>query len=306
MTTYRDRLANVLEVDTPSPTAVSPMQPFPRVKKPENKIKLTLNEFYQLSDCPLYSLVAERNTTLGRLQAPSTRYHYEQRLLHALKRCADNTEDSKLKTKLNQWYRLKQQQRAQNWYWLLGSEELRHGLSRNQGWLSAQPKHSDAVESWRYLQQMRPPSARDIDLAILEQHLKRIADAHVVSRVIRTQRYLAQQLPAFTQWLEQHRPECTNDSAQYLRNVFGRFFIERIQPVGARLNHYHYRLNPMLDDLYRQPGQPEAIVRWLDSYWLQGFQEYQTAMQEHIQWWQDFFKQCELAPPTAGMGLGPT
>ena len=50
-------------------------------------ININLREFYAFNDCGLNQLVAQRNTALGKMQLPSSRYAYESALINELLAC---------------------------------------------------------------------------------------------------------------------------------------------------------------------------------------------------------------------------
>ena len=133
---YQQRMANVLEVESPDNLTIS-LPPYPALRELKLDIPATtikLFEFYTLQHCELYSLIAERNTSLGNLQLPSTRYLYERHLLDALRQCLMDTTDTKLREKLTSWEQTKTQQMPMVWADLIQlSSELKRGLSANFG-----------------------------------------------------------------------------------------------------------------------------------------------------------------------------
>ena len=81
-------MAKVLAVENLEEFKTS-LPPYPALKNlkqhiPDTKIKLF--EFYDLKQCQLYTLIAERNTSLGKLQLPSRRYLYERKLIKPIKK----------------------------------------------------------------------------------------------------------------------------------------------------------------------------------------------------------------------------
>ena len=129
---YQQRMANVLEVESPDNLTIS-LPPYPALRELKLDIPATtikLFEFYNLQHCELYSIVAERNTSLGNLQLPSTRYMYERHLLDALRQCLMDTPDSRLREKLASWEQTKSQQMPMVWADLIQlSSELKQGFS---------------------------------------------------------------------------------------------------------------------------------------------------------------------------------
>ena len=133
---YQQRMANVLDVESTDRLTIS-LPPYPSLRELKQDIPATnikLFEFYKLQHCELYSIVAERNTSLGNLQLPSTRYIYESHLIDALKQCLIDTTDTKIREKLESWQQAKTRQLPMVWADLIQlSHELKQGFSANVG-----------------------------------------------------------------------------------------------------------------------------------------------------------------------------
>ena len=102
MQDYQQRMATVLKKDKPA-FIVSNLPPYPSLKTLEggvNETSIKLTEFYQLQHCHLATLIAERNTSLGKLQLPSIRFHYEKQLIQGLQECIKQTNEPELKAQL--------------------------------------------------------------------------------------------------------------------------------------------------------------------------------------------------------------
>ncbi|MFQ3192682.1 MAG: hypothetical protein ACI936_003834, partial [Paraglaciecola sp.] len=95
---YQQRMASVLNLENQDRLTISlaPYPPFRELKQDIPATTIKLFEFYKLQHCELYSLVAERNSSLGNLQLPSIRYMYERQLLDAFQQCLMDTTDTKL------------------------------------------------------------------------------------------------------------------------------------------------------------------------------------------------------------------
>lgn len=91
---YEARLARVLDLDYGPEPSPEPL-PFPS----RRSLQLTLQdlridwlEFFALSDCDLSRVVGERNSSLGKVMAPSQQWLYERELLRALAECRQKRE----------------------------------------------------------------------------------------------------------------------------------------------------------------------------------------------------------------------
>ena len=302
---YQQRMANVLNVDSPNRLTIS-LPPYPSLRELKRDIPATsikLFEFYKLQHCELYSLVAERNTSLGNLQLPSTRYIYESHLIDALKQCLIDTTDTKIREQLESWQQAKTQQLPLVWADLIQlSKELKQGFSANFGLIKGNEKDglSQSKIALNYLIQIE--QVRQIDSAELEQHLQYLMNNPLPAKLWLSQLTLSEHLKQSTEWLLLHTKnlQCSgtgsNKKMEYLTNVFQQFFIEKIQPIGSQINHYQYQLSPILEKMLAHPNLSPTFKNYINASNQQGFENYQKAMQQHIYFWQDLFKRCNIRP----------
>jgi hypothetical protein len=296
---YSQRLASVLDHPGAELTDMPPLPVPPRLQISKDTLQISIKDFYQLRDCSLYSLVAERNTALGKIQAPSQRYLYEVELLRALESCVNSTQDEALKQQLQLWQQQKQTALHLQWQRLLESEEIRRAIGRNNGWV--QNKQTDRLsetrQSLQYLLSLSPDSATQHRSGELEQQLQQLQQARLMARVFRTQRMLQLHLSTLTQWLHARDIQCPDGKAaqqvKYLRNVFRLFFVEKIQPLASRTNDIYYQLMPLWKSLL-QAHPP--MSEWLDQRQTE-FERYRHSLSEHIKFWQALFDKCNLSPP---------
>jgi hypothetical protein len=305
--TYQQRMASVLEqpdvgynnVHLPAYPALSEL----RQDQPETTIKLA--EFYQLQHCQLATIIAQRNTTLGKLQLPSTRFMYEKTVITSLVDCIAQTQDEKLKIKLQTWINFKSQSLIIAWADMLQtSTEVKQGLSSNIGFIIGDERDglSETLLALTFLEQiLHSPS---IDSNELETHLHNIAKSSLLANLWRSQILLKENLENTTYWLQQQKlaEKCrtantkTKQNLSYLLNVFQLYFIEKIQVVASQVNNYHYQISPKLESLLKHPELSPAFKHYIQQQHYQHFTDYQFAMKEHIDYWQNIFSQCQIKP----------
>ena len=302
---YQERMANVLEVESPDKLAIS-LPPYPALNDlkqniPETTIKLF--EFYNLKHCQLYSIVAERNTSLGNLQLPSIRYIYERQLIEALQQCLIDTSDLQLQQKLEDWKHTKVKQLPMVWADLIQlSSELKQGLSANYGLVKGNDQDglNQSKVTLNFLIHIN--QNKQVNSAELEQHLKKLMNNPLPAKLWLSQLTISKYLNRSTQWLNQHSEElqCSSikskQKVDYLTNVFYQFFIEKIQPIASQINHYQYQLGPILEVLSEHPHLSPSFKDYIKQLNQQGFENYQATMQQHIQFWQDLFRRCNNQP----------
>jgi len=302
---YQDRMANVLDVESQDRITIS-LPPYPALLELKQHIPATsikLFEFYTLKHCELYSLVAQRNTSLGNLQLPSIRYIYERHLIDALQQCLTDTRDPNLREQLANWHLTKTKQLPMVWADLIQlSSELKQGFSANFALVKGNQQDglNQTKQALNYLLYIN--QKKQINSAELEQNLKTVMNNPLPAKLWLSQLTLTEYLNRSTAWLEQHTSnlECfgnrSDKKVEYLSNVFQRFFIEKIQPVASQMNHYQYQLGPIFERLTTHPDLSPSFKTYIQQFNQQGFKNYQTAMQQHIQFWQELFKRCNIRP----------
>jgi hypothetical protein len=302
---YQQRMANVLDVENPDKLTIS-LPTYPPLRDLKQNIPATsikLFEFYNLQHCELYSLVAQRNTSLGNLQLPSTRYIYERHLLDALQKCLIDTTDSKLREKLERWQQTKAQQLPMVWADLIQlSSELKQTFSTNVALVEGNEQDGlyQTKEALNYLIQINQKKL--VNSAELEQHLQNLMNSPLPATLWLSQLTLGEHLNKSTTWLFKHANDlqCSGSGSkkkmEYLTNVFQRYFIEKIQPIASQMNHYQYQLSPIFEKMLSHPNLSPNFKQYINQSNQQGFKNYQVAMQQHIHFWQDLFKRCNIKP----------
>ena len=302
---YQQRLASVLNV--PSQVLQEPtLPPFPSIKHLKKDIPTTtikLAEFYALKDCQLSTLVAQRNTALGRTQFPSARYQYEVELLTEIQRCLTISEQTEISATLKSWQQQKQNNLPLVWANLFQtSDEVKLALSANSGFILGTDKDgiNQTAQAFEYLLQLL--SKPQANLSRLEKHLEDLKNYQLPAKIWRSQLILTNNLNQITTWLEHNIElmQCPtgkpSKQVEYISNVFQLFFVEKIQPVASNLNHYQYQLNPIFESLATIAEINTLIKDLLLSHSQQNFEHYQQAIKEHIEFWQKLYKRCGISP----------
>jgi len=308
---YRARVARVLDASLP-PVPEPHALRYPEAQQMYNNIasfNVNFRDFYRLQDCELGTLVAERNTALGKTAQPSQRYIYEIELLNQLKRCSQYVDDPALKQQLLDWRTAKQAQRPALWANLVQtSQETRAAFGRSADLLAADGNidASAAISALLFIDAAEKGSITD--LSGLEKELKVLDSSRLPAKIWRTQRYIAAYLASMSSALETLLPELScpqgkaSEQVKILRNVFYLFFIENIQPVGSKLNQYHYQMLPVWQRWQQHPALAESFKTYLHTQSDQTFNHYQQAIRDHVALWQTLFARCNLSPqaPVSG------
>ena len=242
---YAARLSRVL--DTPLPDSFNDKitTPLPKLadsatlKHAIEGVNINLREFYALQDCELGTVVAERNTSLGKSQLPSQRLVYESKLLNVLNSCEaaltkeneSNQRNAALAATIASWREQKTQDYSKTWANLVqGSQELRLALNTPERLFSVE-NNRDALSSVNALYYINSLSNKElllsdmyssntassdteteatnennsesiIESSELEQQLKIIRSARLPATLWHTQQTLTQNLSLLTDMLE--------------------------------------------------------------------------------------------------------
>ena len=242
---YAARLSRVL--DTPLPDSFNDKitTPLPKLadsatlKHAIEGVNINLREFYALQDCELGTVVAERNTSLGKSQLPSQRLVYESKLLNVLNSCEaaltkenkSNQRNAALAATIASWREQKTHDYSKTWANLVqGSQELRLALNTPERLFSVE-NNRDALSSVNALYYINSLSNKElllsdmyssntassdteteatnennsesiIESSELEQQLKIIRSARLPATLWHTQQTLTQNLSLLTNMLE--------------------------------------------------------------------------------------------------------
>lgn len=308
---YAKRLSRVLDTPLPLPENAYRLN-YPKRSKLTSSsatININLKQFYAIQHCNLGSIVAERNTTLGKVQLPSQRFVYEHHLLNALAQCQPTLENqhTPLAHSIAQWQMLKQNQYQNAWANVIqNSQAMKLGLSVPTALLKASNNQdaNSTINALYYLNSLTSPST-NLQSSTLETQLQLIESSRLPAKIWLTQHVLSAHLHALTTALRPalQQVNCTNgkasEKATILRNVFYLFFIKKIQPTGSTLNQYHYKLMPLWQQWIDNSALSDPFKRYIRSHAVNNFSHYQQNMTEHVTLWQHFLARCNLSPQPA-------
>ncbi len=333
-TDYQQRLANVTQVDI-APIAQRPppellLETLPRRRQrvlPLSEIRIGVWDYLQIVECRLNQLVSQRNSSLGKVMPASQRLVYETRLVYELHRClvvlrADVSPDTKLIRELEQALAIKRSElHLVAWNALVGAAEFESLTS-----LAANPLQPAELEPLVISRQAlddllrialavkntrdTPGAEPGFDATQLEDNLQLINTQQSIGRLLRSIKLASDELWLASNILEQASEQnllCPagkrTQQADYLQNVFSKYYIGRVQPYLGMLSQEGRRLLESTDRLlalYR-PAFPESFQSWhtntLDLHSEAGaWQHFQSAIHNHTQAWQRLLKTCGMQP----------
>ncbi|WP_447470165.1 DUF3080 domain-containing protein [Vibrio harveyi] len=298
---YNQRLANVLDVSE------SQLEASPAVTIPDKRelfqelprLSLGLLESYQLRQCGLFNLLAEKNSQLGKVQDAFYDFDYQTSLLRTLNGClSDYPLSDEESAKLNGLY-------DQKWHhltihldnMLLTSDAMRKQLTGSE-WLPLDSKDQVAHvrDAFLALDEMYQTPYRTLsrlpDVTIVN-YQEEIEKTRLVGRLYYTLIDATQWLEQTTQMLKANQDKiicgANRDTTQfrYLRNVFQSIYVAEVQPYMAFVDSTYQQLDGGINLVEQRMTAHGA------SYGIENAHEqFRLQTMDHVQFWKSLFKRC--------------
>ncbi len=316
-----------LEADSVPSTPAAPLA-FPQRRDrllPTTELRSGLLDVLEFQECGLLPLIAERNSGLGRVMTTSGLMGYELRFFRLLHACYYDqqqhpTGSRGFHQRLEEAYRIKRQNLpAVIWNGIFTDEalEANFSLSRRPIPLEGHPGFTASLEALNQLQ--RYPATLEhlqtegrFDLLAsqkeIEQQLFALYRNEYGSQLISAKALATRQLERTAEAIESAlalRPVCylgrPSEKGNILRNVFTRYYIERVQPYVSRLNResqaWYAALNGLLAEFPSLPPAMHAYqARMLSTEPDSLNGRFGAAIKRHTQAWRSLFTQCGLMP----------
>lgn len=306
---FHQRLSTLLKlpekrIETPKPEAQYPRKRDLAV--PVERTSLSLLQGLSLSYCEVGQLIAENNSSLGRLKDGFNKYYADLKMVSALKACIDHPESSDIQNKLETALAQKESQldaslanafaydEAFRKALSVGSSPLQriHVTEYNYA-VNALERFTRILERWNY---SKEPDALDE----MSKMLGRLTRSNYLPGLFRTMLdyshkldHITAQLPNLTKaggCLSDPKPE----RAMKMRNLFNEVYIKVMQKDLAELIEQHQRLLTTLDTLQSIAPQP-SLKKYIQE--LTSLSKKLTdSSVEFVRPWQKFFDECEFTP----------
>ncbi len=327
---YAERVANTLDQDVVDDDPYRDLISFP--SRRERRLDITelrtgLIETLSLSNCQLLPLIAERNSSLGKVMKPSTLLNYELRFFARLEPCYRNYrntkyEDAEFVHLLTETYQLKSANlEATLWNGIFTSEALEKNFSLSKGSIpmTGNPGFGDSHRALKFfnntvesiiLFRNGKPFVLPRKLAKMEQHYFALDRSEYGSQLIKSLALLTYYLNKTALMLDKaqlSRPLCFSgkptEKATILNNVLLKYYVRKVQPYMSlvqRNGQAWLKQTNLLIDSKRLPVPP-AMQTYRDqvldmenpdALW----NRYQQAIKTHTEAWQRVLQQCGLMP----------
>lgn len=319
---YLERLSNVTEVELDEAAVKPVVPPYPRARDialPVDDIRIGIFTYLEMTRCGLIAEISSRNSSLGRVQRESGRFLYELNTFRKLSECdarfRGQNEDPEFGRKLESLLRAKADNLPKAfWNATLAAKEFRIFMDTATDPL----QRSEAVSvarferPIRYLASLgaRLEEAPSIPPEEFEQHYFELQADKTGGKIVRALSLGGFYLNRAGGLLEQTASTgrmCPMGKktrrAEYLFNVFVKFYAGEVQPYISRL---HQVASPLVESVKQlQEGQKVAIPPAFESYYAatldpaseQGlWHGFNAALQRHTRAWQDVLKSCGMMP----------
>jgi hypothetical protein len=320
-----ERISNVTEVPFTPIVRDDRLPSYPRPRDlvlPVEDIRVGFSTYIGLGRCGLVGEVSARNSSLGKLQSPTTRLLYEKRFLHQLMGCIQDLQqanESEQKKFLAEVKAISERKKAilpaVFWNATFGSPEFRVLLSTHTESLPLKSNSSamELVTALRFI------SAQGLDLrsaqdpneqSLLESQYYIFQSSKLVGQLLQGMVVATDYMQQGSELLETvagQRKICPMGrktvKGDYLFNVFQKFYIGEAQPYISLI---HTRARPLVEAIQELVEAqhieiPDAFQSFYNktlnsevegSTWV----KFNKALSKHTIAWQSVLKQCDLMP----------
>lgn len=316
---YLKRLETVLDINTfEQSNRTTYSYPAPReLRALKQSYEISIREFMSLRECELHSVIAKRNSLIGKVAVSSQRLFNDLEILDTGPVCLlklEATGKASLAKKLREFLNIKKEGLgASLWQAILGAQEnakfwspvvppddypntLNHESIVN---IAALYEFVESVKSGRYQYSQSEIDTIEKHLGVLRhgdggQLLQQYAE--LVDALDRANSAIDQRL---------ERPLCVNNKpssqARYFQNVVNTFFVANVQSWAVALNRRYQQLMPTYRQLEQalSSGAPLSYREWAKQR-DQLMSKARQATKDHATRIQQLFTQCGL---TAGRPL---
>ncbi|WP_373959219.1 DUF3080 domain-containing protein [Vibrio gigantis] len=256
-------------------------------------VSIGLIDSYQLRQCGLFNLIAERNSVLGKVADEFRNYDYQVALLEGVGKCLSSDElDPEIIELLKE---IEQQKLAQfplhQWNLIYASDAMQSQMRGSQ-WLRQDidqqvRQTSDALE---YLNQsLSTPlvSGKTTEVQEVLDKSSTLGDLYYsLARASVELDTITEQLTTFDANIICGKQRDTT-KFRYLNNVFEQQYIGKVQPYMAQLDGYYQQLAPQLAMFDAQPELHSYYFPIQDTH-----QAFRASTRRHVEYWQQLFKRC--------------
>lgn len=256
-------------------------------------VSIGLIDSYQLRQCGLFNLIAERNSVLGKVADEFRNYDYQVALLEGVGQCLSSDE---LDPEIIELLRgIEQQKLAQfplhQWNLIYASDAMQSQMRGSQ-WLRQDigqqvRQTSDALEHLNHSLNTPLVSGKTTEVQEVLEKSSTLGDLYYsLARASVELDTITEQLTTFDANIICGKQRDTT-KFRYLNNVFEQQYIGKVQPYMAQLDGYYQQLAPQLAMFDAQPELHSYYFPIQDTH-----QDFRASTRRHVEYWQQLFKRC--------------
>ena len=256
-------------------------------------LSIGLIDSYQLRQCGLFNLIAERNSVLGKVADQFRNYDYQVALLAGVGKCLSSNELNPEIVELLK--EIEQQKLAQfplhQWNLIYASDAMQSQMRGSQ-WVRADigdqvRQTSDALQHINQVLNIPLVSGKTTEVQEVLEKSSTLGDLYYsLAHASVELNTITKQLTTFDANIICGKQQDTT-KFRYLNNVFDQQYIGKVQPYMAQLDSYYQQLAPQLGMFDAQPD--------LHSYYFpiqNAHQAFRVSTRRHVDYWQQLFKRC--------------
>ncbi|CAI3798678.1 DUF3080 domain-containing protein [Rheinheimera sp. MM224] len=304
MDDYTSRLSRTLalELQDPAPLDLQPLPSITTTRADITESSISLVELVATRACGLDLLLGERNSSLGKVMAPSQRLKYELAFLKQVQPCLTHPDIAPdLQQKLAAIASDKAALIDKHWQNFLQQDEtLRQQLHPYRN-LSEPNSVAGVAETMQALHSLLAlqksivqQNWQQASSTNPEQALEALYKANTLSQLQQSLRFSQNWLQSLNQQLEQLdlKAQCpagkSSDKAEILNTILLQYFIGKVQVYLAQVDGTYQQLYPLLLQLY----QGTALAQPISQRFEVPNTELKAELRRHVIWWKAVQQQC--------------
>ncbi|MEZ9563145.1 DUF3080 domain-containing protein, partial [Vibrio splendidus] len=256
-------------------------------------LSIGLIDSYQLRQCGLFNLIAERNSVLGKVADEFRNYDYQVALLAGVGKCLSSSElDPEVVELLKEIEQQKLTQFPRHQWNLIYASDAMQSQMRGSQWLRADigdqvRQTSDALEHINQALNVPLVSGKTTEVQEVLEKSSTLGDLYYsLTRASAELDTITKQLTTFDHNIICGKQRDTT-KFRYLNNVFEQQYIDKVQPYMAQLDGYYQQLAPQLGMFDAQPDLHSYYFPIKDAH-----HAFRSSTRRHVDYWQQLFKRC--------------
>ncbi|WP_159739107.1 DUF3080 domain-containing protein [Vibrio atypicus] len=301
--TYIERIANVQD-EPPLPLEANQntiLPPKRELYTDVAPITLGLLDSYELRKCDLFNLIADKNSSLGKVQDPFRNFDYQVNVIEGLNLCVQSQDiSSVLKAQLTPILMQKMEQLPIHFSNLVFTSEAMRAQLSGYNWVDEDIKVipstlKNALETLEMYAESLSSTPQNLSFSTLVSIQETLNKQTVLGRLNYSLVNATHKLKTTTSQLNANDQNIVcakgRDKTRFniLRNVFQSYYVDKLQPYLANLDSQYLSIEPFLT--FTDTTHPIYVYPIRDNH-----AKFRGAVQQHVGYWKRLFERCGAAP----------